>query len=233
MSDNKRQIRGKELSEMKCKLIQLRWLAGIAAVGVFVLSLAGSVWAQTSGGAPPGAGAPGVINPKAEDRARQLSEGRLRSAELDAVVESENQKRIAAALVHLKEDFTRIQVLRNDIARDLVAHKPLNYGLISDQTGEINKRASDLNIYMLARAVEEKEEESKAAEPQTGDLTSALVKLCKLIDSFTENPALKNAATVNVKEMAKTKAEKAEADKELLAIIKLSDSIRKKSDGLK
>jgi hypothetical protein len=217
---------------MKSRLIQRRWWAGAAAAGLLALSPAISVRAQS--GAPPGAGAPAVINPKGEDRARQLSEGRLRSAEIDAVAETENQKRIGAALVHLKEDFTRIQVLRNDIARDLVARKPLNYGLVSDQTGEINKRATDLNIYMLAHEEkQEKEEETKPAELQTGDLVSALVKLCKLIDSFTENPALKNAATVNVKEMAKTKTEIAEADKELLAIIKLSESIRKKSDSLK
>ena len=59
------------------------------------------------------------------------------------------------------------------------------------------------------------------------------MKLCKLVDSFTENPALKNAATVDAKEIDKVKENKARADQDLLAIIKLSERIKKKSDSLK
>jgi len=65
------------------------------------------------------------------------------------------------------------------------------------------------------------------------EMIDALVKLCKLIDSFTENPALKNAGTVEAKEMEKAKQDKALADRDLLTIIKVSESIQKKSDTLK
>jgi len=64
-------------------------------------------------------------------------------------------------------------------------------------------------------------------------MVDALVVLCKLIDSFTENPALKNAATVDSKEVARAKENKANADRDLLAIIKLSGSLQRKSDNLK
>ena len=50
----------------------------------------------------------------------------------------------------MKQDFARIQVLRNDIARNLVARKPLDYDLVAEQTAEINKRANGLNVYMMA-----------------------------------------------------------------------------------
>ena len=50
-------------------------------------------------------------------------------------------------------------------------------------------------------------------------MVGALVRLCKLIDSFTENPALKNAATIDSKDVAKAKENKADADRDLLAII--------------
>ena len=142
------------------------------------------------------------------------------------------KKRVQAAIVHLKEDFTRIQILRNDIARDLVAHKPLNYRLVSEQTGEINKRANQMSAYLWARSAEVKEQDSPA-DLQSDEMISALVKLCKLVDSFTENPALKNAETVDAKEIDKVRENKARADKDLLAIIKLSESIKKKSDSLK
>lgn len=215
---------------MEYLITDIRRLCGSVATVVFVMSLGASASAQ--GGAPPGAGPPAANNPRIEGRARDASESRLRSAEMDAAVESENQKRVQAAIVHMKEDFTRIQVLRNDIARNLVAHKPLDYNLISEQTGEINKRASELNVYMLARVSEEKELNNSANAPNE-EMMGALVKLCKLVDSFTENPALKNAATVDAKDAEKAKENKARADKDLLSIIQLSESIKKKSDSLK
>jgi len=197
-------------------------LARLVIAATFAVSLS----SQALGQAPVGAGPPPVINPRAEDRARQLAEGRLRSAEMDATAESETQKHVEVAIVHMKEDFTRIQVVRNDIARSLVARKPLDYKLIDEQAGEIHKRANRLNLYMLARGPEKKEEDNSSDLSKEG-LTGALVRLCKLIDSFTENPALKNAGTLDAKGIEKVKEDKARADKDLLEIIKLSESIQK------
>jgi hypothetical protein len=207
---------------------------GYLVAGFIILGSAISITAQgSSPGTPPaGAGPPPVINPKAEDRARQSTEVRLRSAEMEADAEAENKKHINAAITNMKQDFTRIQVLRNDIARNLVAKKPLDYGLISEQTAEINKRAQRLNVYMLAHAPE-KEETNQETSVKDEEMTSVLVRLCKLIDSFTENPALKNAALVDARAIDKAKEDKARADADLLAIIKLSDSIHKKADSLK
>lgn len=205
-------------------------IAGFLAGAFVILGVVMPVLAQGSnpGGPPAGAGPPPVINPRAEDRARQTNEARLRSAEMDADVEAENKKHINAAIANMRQDFTRIQVLRNDIARALIAKKTPDYSLISEQTGEINKRAHRLNLYMVAHAPEKAELDQEIEE-----LTGALVKLCKLIDSFTENPALKNAAIVDAKEVDKAKDDKVKADADLLSIIKLSDNIHKKADTLK
>src|SRR5712692_6363904 len=198
-------------------------------VGVFSLCLAGTTLAQ---GKPAGAGPPPNNNPNLDDRARQVDEGRLRSAEVDAGTEEKNQKLLQAAIANMKEDFTRIQVLRNDMARNLVARKPLDYKLVSEQTAEINKRTSRLNVYMRARAVEV-EKQNNSPELKSEEMIGALVRLCKLIDSFTENPALKNAATIDSKEIGKAKEDKANADRDLLAIIKLSAGLQKKSENLR
>lgn len=163
---------------------------------------------------------------------RRASEVRLRSGEMEADAESENQKHIQEAISHMKQDFSRIQVLRNDIARNLIARKPLDYNLITEQTAEIHKRAQRLNVYMLAHAPEDKEH-NNPPDLKSEEMTNALVKLCKLIDSFTENPALKNAAMVDAKEIEKAKEDKARADRDLLAILKLSENLHKKSDSLK
>jgi len=218
---------------MKFRLASTERFIGCAIAITFSSVLTSSAWAQgSSTGAPPGAGAPGIINPRAEDRGRQIREGRLRSAELEAAAESENKKHIDAVIFHMKEDFTRIQVVRNDIARNLVAHKPLDYSLISEQTGEIHKRVTRMNVYMLAHAPDSKETDG-ATELKDDEMIGALVRLCKLVDSFTENPALKNVATVDANAPDRAKEEKAQADKDLLAIIKLSEQIKKKADSLK
>ena len=195
---------------------------------IFSLSLTGTTMAQ---GKPAGAGPPPNNNPNVQDRFRHVDEGKLRSAEMDAGTDEKNQKLVQAAIANMKADFTRIQVLRNDIARNLVAHKPLDYRLISEQTAEINKRASRLNVYLRAHVAEDEKEDS--LELKNDEMISALVRMCKLIDSFTENPALKNAATIDSKDVAKAKEKKANADRDLLAIIKLSSSLRKESERLR
>src|ERR1041385_2311261 len=208
--------------------MRLKSPACFLAASILSLCLAGTAAAQK----PAGAGPPPNNNPNLDDRVRQVDESRLRSAEMNVGTEEKNQKLVQAAIANMKEDFTRIQVLRNDIARNLVAHKPLDYQLISAQTTEINKRASRLNVYMQARDAD-REKENDSEELKNDEIVSALVRLCKLIDSFTENPALKNAATISSKDVAKAKENKDNADRDLLAIIRLSDSLRKKSESLK
>ena len=203
--------------------------AWLLAAAIFSICLTGTTMAQ---GKPAGVGPPPNNNPNLDDRARQVDEGRLRSAEADIGSDEKNQKLVQAAIVNMKEDFSRIQVLRNDIARNLVARKPLEYSLVAGQAGEINKRASRLNVYMRAHAAET-EKDNNLPELKSEEMISALVRLCKLIDSFTENPALKNAATIDSKDVAKAKENKADADRDLLAIIKLSSSLQKKSENLK
>jgi hypothetical protein len=198
------------------------------AAAIFLLSLTGATLAQ---GRPEGVGPPPNNNPNLQDRQRQVDESRLRGAEANIATDEKNQKLVQAAILNMKEDFKRIQILRNDIARNLVARKPLEYKLVSEQTAEINKRASRLNVYMQAH-VPETEQPKNVDDLKNEEMVGALVKLCKLIDGFTENPALKNAGTVNSKEIAKTKEDKANAYRDLLAIIKLSASIQKKSESL-
>ena len=217
---------------MKFRWITFSKLTYWLAAGIFVLAVAFSGLAQGgTQGRPPGAGPPANNNPRIGETARQASESRLRSAEIEAKAEAENKKRIEAAITTMREDFTRIQVLRNDIARDLIAHKPLDYRLINERMAEINKRALRLNDYMMARAPETKEPES-TPDLKSEEMIGALVKLCKIIDSFTENPSLKNASTVDAKEVEKAKENKVKADGDLLAIIKLSQSLQKSSDSL-
>src|SRR6266436_3983760 len=162
---------------MNCRIVSCTNLAGPMAAAVFSLFVAVTTLAQK----PAGAGPPPNNNPNLDDRIRQIDEGRLRGAETNVSLEEENQKRLQAAIVNMKDDFKRIQVLRNDIARNLVARKPIEYKLVAEQTTEINKRASRLNVYMQARVPDEVKPNS-ANELKNEEMVGALVKLCKLID---------------------------------------------------
>jgi len=212
---------------MNYRVPKIKKLVGFLVAAIFSLCAAGITVAQKPGSAGP----PPNNNPNIDDRIRQIDEGRLRGAETNVSLEEENQKRLQAAIVNMKDDYKRIQVLRNDIARNLVARKPIEYKLVAEQTAEINQRASRLNVYMQARVPDERKPNT-VDELKNEEMVGSLVKLCKLIDSFTENPALKSAATVDSKDIAKSKEDKANADRDLLAIIKLSAGIQKKSVSL-
>ena len=201
--------------------------------GLFGICLTTAVFGQGNpAGPPPGVGPPPNKNPNVMDRSRQVNESELRGAEMNSRTDEEREKRVQAAIANMKEDFARIQVLRNDIARSLVARKPLDYELIRKQTAEIHKRSSRMNVYLQAHAAQE-EKDNESADLASEETTGALVRLCKLIDSFTENPALKNVALVDSREVSKAKEERANADRDLLAIIKLSASVQKKAESLR
>ena len=212
-------------------MFRRNWGAFLIA-GTFSLCFAASARCQSSAaGPPPGAGPPLNKSPNIDDRSRQVSESELRNAGIDPVTAEEKEKRLQRAIANMKEDFARIQVLRNDIARDLAARKPVDYKLVAEQTAEINKRSNRLNLYLRAhRPADEKE--AKSADLPADEMIDSLVTLCKLIDSFTENPVLKDLEVVDLKDVVKRREERARADRDLLTMIKLSAKLQKESKNL-
>ena len=170
-------------------------------------------------------GPPAIKDPKEESRQRQDREATLRSAELGAAVGKVDQKRIDAAVDQMKQDFRRIQIVRNDMVRNILANKPFDYQLISDEVAEINKRTDRLQTSLFKTAATsapggKPKAEKEQVEFTPGELKDALVKLCNLIDRFVESPVLKNLGTTDVQQASK-------AGDDLLKIIELSSSIRK------
>jgi hypothetical protein len=198
----------------------------LAAIISLSLIGAGAALAQ---GAPGGAGAPAVIDPKGETHSQMNREAALRSAEIRSVGGRMSQQQLAAAIDQTKQDFKRIQLIRNDVVDYLVAEKPLDYKLVSEQAAEINKRAHRLKSFMMPSAPAEKEKEKDAAKQTEYDgeqIKGALVKLCNAIYSFTVNPMFKDPATVDLQKAAS-------AGGDLLSIIELSDNVKRSADRLK
>lgn len=194
-----------------------------AALCVFTLA-AGSARAQ--GGVPSGPPPPGNRDPFAEVRERQQREAQLRSAEMLGASKTTDRRGAEAAAEQMREDFRRIQILRNKVVRHLQSDKPLDYKFIAEGAEEINKRAGRLKTQLMREAADaEKKPQEKQFEIGDAQVKDALVTMCRRIDSFTENPIFKVPDVVDVQQSAK-------AGRDLRDVIRLSDAVRKAAERL-
>lgn len=177
---------------------------------------------------PPQLGPPPGATPKEQTQDRQSREWRLRNMEREATQAQVNQQRLKAAIDLVKQDFKRIQIVRNELVNDLMANKPLDYKQTAERTGEINKRAQRLKTFLMPPVSGEKEKEKEQKneiEYKPEEMKGALVKLCNTIFSFTENPILKTPDVVDVEQSAK-------AGRDLLTIIELSGNLKTSAEKL-
>jgi hypothetical protein len=133
---------------------------------------------------------------------------------------------LQAVILQVKEDFERIQVVRNELVRLTSANNALNYKFISDATGEIRKRSNRLKKN-LALADPEGGEESKknGGELDPEQMKDALLRLCNRIESFVKSSVFETPGVVDVEGSAK-------ANSDLENMIQLSSNIRKNAQRL-
>ncbi|MDT5269915.1 MAG: hypothetical protein QOH49_2101 [Acidobacteriota bacterium] len=195
------------------------------AAGLFLsASLAGPAAAQQPGPIT-NAPTPGTASPKREAIERQGREAMLRGAEL-LTRPIENQRGAQAAAEQVKQDFKRIQVLRNSLARHLTSEGPLDYKTIAGAAGELNKRANRLRTYLVPQTSGGHDERPHSQIELDGELLrAALITLCQRIDSFTGNPVFKVLDVVDVEQAAK-------AGGDLQGIIRLSARIKEGAERM-
>lgn len=193
-------------------------LIRLAAGLILTASFAGVASARQQGpvtNAPP----PGSASPKRGDIERQGREAMLRGAELLSRPAADKRGAQAAA-EQLKQDFKRIQVLRNDLARQLESEGEFDYKVIAEAADELNKRAGRLGAHLLPQTSGVQEEKPRSQIELDGALLkSALVTLCQRVDSFTGNPIFKVLDVVDVEHAAK-------AGGDLRGIIRLSARVK-------
>jgi len=202
----------------------LRLQAFLAVVPLTMVLLAASAQQPNP---PSGMGAPNTKDPKFDTLDRQNREATLRSAEMAPALEKLDQTRIEAALGQMRDDFKRIQIVRNEVARSVLSNKPFDYAAISDETSEINKRAERLKSFLIPAAIarDKQRDNSDGLQFRDGEMKGALAKLCHLIDSFVENPSLKNSGAVDIEQRKKLGLD-------LLNIVDLSSLLKKSAEKL-
>jgi hypothetical protein len=190
------------------------------AAGLFLsVCVAGPAAARQTGPIT-NAPTPGTASPKRESIERQGREAMLRGAELVAARPIENQRGALAAAAQVKQDFKRIQVLRNDLARHLTSEGTLDYKTIASAAGELNKRANRLRTYLVPQTSGGHDVGPRSQIELDGELIRpALITLCQRIDSFISNPVFKVLDVVDVEQAAK-------AGGDLQGIIRLSARIK-------
>lgn len=196
---------------------------GCLAAILFMTVAASAVPSQQGQGPPP----PDKRSPRAPDRSRELREKNLRSAEVGVDLERRDENRLDAVFKQMKEDFKRIQIVRNRMVRSLLADDPLDYKLIADETGEINERAGRLRTHLMPPAPEDKgKPEEKRIDFDDDDMKGALIQLCNRIAYFIDNPTVKNPGTIDVDQSARARSD-------LSIIIELTANIKRSAERLR
>jgi hypothetical protein len=163
---------------------------------------------------------------KREQRNREVREANLRNTEAKVEIERIDQKRVAAAIKQVKDDFKQIQLVRNEMVRNLLADKPLDYKLIAGETEVIHKRADRLKTFLMPPVPNhDKEQPRSQIEFDEREMKDALVRLCNLIAGFIDNPVLKTPDKIDVEQSTK-------AGGDLLSIIELSGNIKRSAERL-
>lgn len=204
--------------------------AGLVSQAVSIVGMAAAciaiavapAMAQQPGPPPP------VENPSpfGDLRDRQHREAALRGSEILPGKRPADPRRSQQLIDQVREDYKRLQVLRNEMVRALTSDAPLDYKRIADRSAEINKRASRLKDALALQSPEEEaKRQSAPAELNDGQLKDALVNLCNGIITFVENPMFKSPGVIDAQETTK-------ARRLLYNIIELSGGIRKNAGKL-
>ena len=152
----------------------------------------------------------------------------VRSMNLRLILErahrSRTSERIEQQVEELQEDFTRLQVLNLEFVKAINTPK-LDYKFVAKSAGEINKRADRLKNNLDLPDPNGAKSEPAASVSTELEMKKSMLRLGKLIYSFTHNPFFKEASVVN--------ENAAQARRELDEILDVSKQIKIDSEKLK
>ena len=202
---------------MKDHLAQLARRNALLACA-FLLATAAPILAQTP------APVDRFRTEQASQQAMNQREMALRGYGLTPVSPS-NRKKLEALAHQVEQDFNRILVLHNEIARAISGEKSLDYGFVSNATTEIGKRATRLQSTLMLKPEENKQRPDNQIGVNDTQVKDTLITLCKQIKSFVTNPVIEKPGTVSVEQLNK-------ARHDLQSVVELSFGIKKTAEKL-
>jgi hypothetical protein len=165
------------------------------------------------------------IDPEMEQRQRDLRllDKTMKAREITKTTPRRDPKVVIA---EIGEDFTRIQVVNNDLGEAASGSAPLNLEFVVKSAAELVERTKRLGGN-LGHPEPEKGSRPPKLEPVTdvAQLRGALATLDKLITQFTHNPMFTDASTRDAELFVK-------ARRDLAEINVLSEHIKKNAEEL-
>jgi hypothetical protein len=167
------------------------------------------------------------IDPESEQRQRDLKlldkTMRPREIKITKTTPRRDPKVVSAEIA---EDFTRIQVINNDLVEAVSGSASLNLEFVVKSAAELVERTKRLGGN-LGRP--EPEKGSKPPKPELAtdveQLKRSLATLDKLMTEFTHNPLFTDASTRNAELLVKARSDLAE-------LMALSEHIKKDAEAL-
>ncbi|HSS21016.1 MAG TPA: hypothetical protein VLL54_13155 [Pyrinomonadaceae bacterium] len=165
------------------------------------------------------------IDPEMEQRQRDL---KLLDRSMRAREETKTTPRRDPKVVNaeIAEDFTRIQVIDNDLLAAAAGSAPLNLEVVVKSAAELAERTKRLGEN-LGHPEAEKGDKPTHLEPATDleQLKLSLASLDKLLTEFTHNPLFTDANTRDAELLVK-------ARRDLADLTALSEHIKKDAEAL-
>ena len=165
------------------------------------------------------------IDPEMEQRQRDLKllDRSMRPHEVAKTTPRRDPKVVNAEIA---EDFTRIQVINNDLVEAVSGSAPLNLESVVKSAAELAERTKRLEENL---GHPESEKGSKPPNPQPAtdfdQLKRSLATLDKLMTEFTHNPLFTDASTRDAELLVK-------ARRDLADLMALSEHIKKDAEAL-
>ena len=167
------------------------------------------------------------IDPEFEQRQRDLRlVDKMMRPETTKTTKATKRRDPKVVAAELEEEFTRLQVLNNDLTEAVSGSAPLNLEFVVKSTAELVERSRRLGEN-LGHPEPEKGSKPPKLEPLTDveQLKRALATLDKLITEFAQNPLFKEANTRDAELFVK-------ARRDLAEIIALSEHLKKNAAEL-
>ena len=185
----------------------------LAAGGVvLLLGLAAPLFGQVS-----------VRQPRLNPNSPAQSEMQAREWALAHIPDEVNKhfkKEQVSLFAQIREDFTRLQLVNNEMMQTVFVKKNVDRKLIAATTAEINKRAGRLSENLVLPRIDDKASVQKPDDTRNAlSLEARLLALDHCIMSFIANPLFKQPNVVDSQNALKARSD-------LNLIVRLSEELK-------
>ncbi|HEX8071783.1 MAG TPA: hypothetical protein VF546_17680 [Pyrinomonadaceae bacterium] len=165
--------------------------------------------------------------PTAADMVRDESERELMMRELEETGRRDKTERAGPrpAFAQLAEDFTRIQVVNNELVQAAARPEALDLKFVAKSAAEVRKLAQRLKTNLVLPEPGTTPKYARLATEDDQQMKAALKDLGKLIAGFAHNPVFREPNVVDAQMSAKARLD-------LEEIIDLSGQVSKGSEKL-